>query len=704
MYSRNRALIFFLSLGLPITSWAQESLPEAAEDAAPTVDVLEAELLALQAALQAQIDDYDQLDALIDAASTLTDRDTAEAEKLAAVAVMADIGDARAIPFFLRAAEQGTPAVKLALLSAAPVFAADERIHRMVIGSTERLQVESVRLAGIVALDAVAVPEAPELLMSLASSRDESQVVRDAARRQLELEHAEFLRQQGGIQIEAPPLQASAAVLFTGTSGLVGGMMLSSIGRLGQTAAGPGLGAVGGALIGGGTGLLYANSSTPSPADALQYTNATIWGGVYGAQADTIAGTEDGTLYMMTAGSVVGAGLGLMSMSAFEADSGDFVEQTGAMLVGNQLLAGVARWSDASDEVRVGASMIGQSVGAVAGLAVRETVEIDAEDTLLITSAGVAGIWSGVVVPKTLGMRPRDTDGIVQTALPASVLAGAVLAELRPIPAQQVLAADYGFLCGNLLGGGLPQLLMEEPSSRLISQAVLVGGLSGAISGARSHSRFSLDAGDTSLIAVGTTLATTEAAAISYVLYNKHGIDRHSGIVMTTAGASALGLAVASQRAEVEPGVPLLAGSAAGWGVFYGGLVPVVLGMEGEPEDLLPVIILTSDVFIGAALLSQLSSIDLNPRATVLPQLGGIGGSVVGTLGTALLSSDRQAIAAGSLVGSAAGAVVGIGLEKRYGSQWIPRADILPDVRLVSAPVVIDREESGLTFGLVMER
>ena len=75
----------------------------------------------------------------------------------------------------------------------------------------------------------------------------------------------------------------------------------------------------------------------------------------------------------------------------------------------------------------------------------------------------------------------------------------------------------------------------------------------------------------------------------------------------------------------------------------------------------------------------------------------------MGTLGTALFSAEGQLISAGALVGSVAGAAVGIGLERRYGSQWTPRADIFPEFRLVSSPVVIDHSASGMTFGVAME-
>ena len=111
----------------------------------------------------------------------------------------------------------------------------------------------------------------------------------------------------------------------------------------------------------------------------------------------------------------------------------------------------------------------------------------------------------------------------------------------------------------------------------------------------------------------------------------------------------------------------------------------------------------TSNVFMAAAAISQTDLVGLSPRATVLPQLGGVGGAVIGSLGTALFVPDPQPITTGALIGSVAGVAVGIGMEQRYGSEWLPRAQRLPTVRLASAPAVIDSEESGMTIGIAVE-
>ncbi|MFT5682026.1 MAG: hypothetical protein ACI8RZ_002944 [Myxococcota bacterium] len=693
-----RTILFtIIGLGVP-AAYAQETTAEAPD---PQLATLTAELEAARVEIAGYAEASVQLDALIAAASILTDAAATEVDKLAAVGQLADIGDARAAPFLALAAERESPAVKRALLAAAPLFSDDSRIHLMVVGLLDPTQPEAVRLDALIALDDARIPQAPEILMDLAGSRSESETIKAAAAAQLASNHAEFLAAQGGILEEAAPLSAAASGLFAVTSGVTGTLLLSSVGKLGQTDAGPVIGGLGGALIGTGVGLVYARSNAITLEQALQYATATGTGMIYGGQIAAIANVNT-PLYLLTAGSTVGAATGLIAMSRLSPTQADISETVGAMTLGNMAFSGAARWGGASNEARIGLGMAGQSLGIASGLFLRDAVDFDGHDGTLIASAGMVGGWLGSVAPVALE-RTDNIGGIVQTAIPTAMLAASAVSQTVEIPAGRILAADFGFGAGNLLGVGLPLLLVESPDGTLVTQGVLAGGLVGLVAGGALSSEVAFSGGDASLTGVGTALLTAESAALSYVLSEKTGFDREGGLILTTAGASLAGLGLASQFVDVEPSEPLLVASAAGWGVFYGGLIPVALGLEGQPEDLVLAVTVTSDLFMAAAAISQTDAIDLSPRATILPQLGGVGGAVIGTLGTALFVPDPQSVTAGALVGSMAGVAVGIGLERRYGSEWLPRAERLPTVRLASQPAVIDSEEAGMTFGFAVE-
>ena len=693
---------------LPLTIWfltttahAQEQSEPTAEQLQTQITALEAELAALNAVVTQGSEARADLEALLDAAATLSDRSLTDEAKIAAVGVMAQIRDPRAVPFIKLAADRESVAVKRALLEAAPVFSEDPRIHNMVRWLAGPSQPESVRTVALAALDAAAVPDAPQILMDIAGSYSESETLRSAARQQLETNHAEYLQAQGGIQQAQAPRDRSAGLMFSATNAAAGSLLLATVGELGQSGSGTAIGAFGGALIGGGISQVYLSSNPVTIEDALQYTNMTGWGAVYGLQTAYIA-NADTPLYALTGGTTVGALSGLAAMSRRDPSREDIAELSGAMVLGNQVFTGAGRWGDVSDEGRVGLGMLGQTLGGGAGLLLRDAVSLDDDDAILITSAGVVGGWAGLVGPLALGAE-QNIGGVMQTLIPLSMVAAVGLSEVSPVPRSQTLTADYGFISGNLLGAGVSELVDPETDEVLVAQGMLTGGVVGGVVGAMVHDRLSFDAGDRTLIPVSTVLATAEASALSYVLYEKADFYHGNGLILTTAGAAAALSGLASQVITVEPAAPLLVGSAAGWGVFYGGLFPVALGVEGEPADLVLAVTLTSDLLMLAAGASQHPEIALDPRATVLPQLGGVGGSVLGALGVALFTTEPQGISAGTLLGSGVGAAVGVGLERRYGSEWLPRAEALPAVRLVSAPAVIDAEETGMVLGVAIE-
>ena len=675
----------------------------------------EAALAALRAALAQSEADRAVLSTLLEAGGVIAAPGSSVQERVAAVEVLAESGDARALPFLERAAQQ-QPEVRVAVLAYAPAQSGSPRMHALVRALSAPSEPLGVRLAAVVALDAAAVPDAFAVLWEIAVAEDTPPEVREAARAQLTANHSAAVAERGGLPAVTSPLDPGAALGMTLSSAVVGSTLLASVGQLGQTDAGPVIGGTGGVLIGGGLGLLGSSAGEGvSPEDSLQYTSGTLWGFTAGALLS--AGTDingDEVIYLLAAGSTAGAGGALLNFRN-EPSIADTMELNGAILLGQQIGAGARRWALPGDERAPLFGLLGGALGGAAGAAARGPLELDGDDGALMTAGGASGLWLSLLVPAAREVEVLG--GRTQVGIPVGVIAGGALGQVADIPARTTGIATYGFFAGNLAGVGTP-LLFTDPDTvegSAVARWTLAGGVLGSAAGAVAAPRLEFDSGDAVLVPVASALTVAEAAALGFVASERGGFDRTGGLVLFSAGAGAAGWGLVSQRIDASPGASLLVASGAGWGVFYGGLTPLALGLEGDAADLVLAMTVTSDVLMGAAAVAQHPAVGLKPQATVLPQLGGVGGAVIGSLGAALFTSDSQHISAGSLVGSVAGIGLGIGLERRYGSDWIPRLapptlrlrhrlDLPGEWNLAAAPTLLEDGEVGLHLGIQASR
>ena len=680
---------------------AQE-LPPPPEEPDPA---LLSELTQLREALAAEEARSAASQALLDAASTVAAPASMTADKVSAIAALAALGDRRALPFLELAARQESE-VRVAVLGYAGAFSDDPRMHTLVTRLSQLGQPEAVQLAAVTALDAAQVPDALGELWRMATDEESSALVREAARAQLSVNHAEAVAARGGLPSVFVKLDPVATNQMAISSALIGGAVLSTVGQLGQTDAGTAIGAGGGALIGGGLGLVAARANNVSVENAYQYSTGTVLGGVAGLTlAGAVEAEGEGFLYLMTLGTVAGAGGALLNFQN-EPSVEDTTEFTTAVVLGQQIGAGAYRWASDDDGSSVAqlASLAGGVAGGVTGLLVRPSVSLDGDDVSLMTAGGTAGLWLSLLVPPAMDW--EVSAGAVQTAIPVGTLAGAVASQVYDVPAKQTGISGYGFASGNLLGLGAA--LMGSPESgQPVAQAVLAGGVAGAAAGAVLSPRMTFDTGDAVIVPVGSLLTVAEATGIAFVLDQKTDFEQPGGLIALSAGLGTAGWGLATQALDVQPGQALLVAAGAGWGLFYGGLTPFALGLEGEPEDLVLTILVTGDVLMAGAAIAQTDAIGLTPQATVLPQLGGVGGAVVGALGVALFNGEGQAVSAGSLGGSLVGLGVGVALESRYGSDWIPRLEAraprldLPGTwKLSAAPTVLEGDELGMYLGV----
>lgn len=653
------------------------------------------------AALRAQ---RDVADALLAAAGVLASPASLTDDKVAAVAAIARLGDRRGLPFLELAAQQQPP-IRAAVAENAAAFSTEPAMHVLVIRLAQPDQPLAVQQAAVAALDAAAVPTAFDELWQIATAPETSDEIRQQARAQLSASHAEALAAAGGL----PPLQItsdpSAVTGMMVSSAIVGSTVFASLGQVGQTDAGPLIGGIGGALIGGSLGVVASQTNDISVEDAAQYTTGTILGGTAGLMlAAGIEAEPDATLYLTTLGTVAGAGGALLSFQN-EPSTADTGELNIAVLLGQQIGSGAHRWASPDSSSTPLLGLAGGAAGGAAALLVRQHIELDEDDAALMAAGGTGGLWLSLLLPPAADWE-LDA-GATQVAISTGALAGAAVGQLRDVPARQTGITSVSFVSGNLIGLSLPMLLSPDTyTGQQLAQSTLAGGVLGAGAGAFAAPRMSFDAGDAALLPIGTALTIADASAISYILTEKTGFDAPGGLILLSAGAGSAGWGLATQALDVDPGAPLLVASGAGWGTFYGAMVPIALDLDGDASDLVLSITVASNALMAGAVVAQLPSVGLAPESTVVPQLGGLGGAVVGTLGTALFTDDGQTVSAGALGGSLVGFGVGVALEQRFAPRRVsqlqrqPLSRRLPGQWAVSAhPTVID-EAPGVYLGV----
>lgn len=287
--------------------------------------------------------------------------------------------------------------------------------------------------------------------------------------------------------------------------------------------------------------------------------------------------------------------------------------------------------------------------------------------------------------------------------------AGALLfSELYPVSPKRSFTMGYGVVAGNAIGAGIPRLAQVEDSQPAVAAMLASGVLGGAVGfavGEHLHPK----PGDYALVGIGVPIIVAESAAIGSVLTNRGQLDwrQYPGLILTAGGVGAAGLLAGGYAFDPQPGQVVLVGTAAGWGAWYGALTPIALDLPGDRDDLLLTIVGTADAFMLGAVVLELPAVQLDPRRTLVPQLGGVGGATLGALAVGLATSDRQAIAGGAVVGS----VVGIGggmvvegvLEKRRAPEALrlphPHID-LPGVWAVSGAPMPSDDGMGLQVNL----
>lgn len=543
--------------------------------------------------------------------------------------------------------------------------------------------------------------EAGLMLWRWAGDEDLDVAVRRAAEAALRRSYPEVLAEKGRANRRADPL---AIALTAGGGATTIGVTLAGVGRISDSGPSTVIGGVGGAIIGGSLGGMWAKSG--------------------GFTLDQGVALQVGPAWGLTVGALVGSGLAVAPDTTLGWERQQTLNQRRAGLaqMGGVLTgAGVAylrreappSWQDSLALSAAGA------MGWVGGVAVdRFTAPAciappeadvyapdgpcaarfahDARSPLFYAGGTVVGlgaaaalerVWSptsladpvlwgvgaglGSAVGGYAASHQNRVNSVVYTPSGAPALgsaigfaAGGLTAELLDPALRQSTLSAAGLALGVAGGAGIEQLAGEAlsggPAEALLPAAV---GAVGAAAGLGFAQREAWGAGDRTLVAVGTPMVWGWSALYEASFAGAAPVD---GLALTSGAALNGGLLALSRYVEPEAGDMALLGAGAGWGATLGVMVPLALDAQRGDRVAL-VTALSSQAATGITAAALFSSVALEPARTLRPQLGGVAGLTTGSLIAGLVAPEGPVIATGGLIGTAAGFVGGAVWERARG-------------------------------------
>ncbi len=660
---------------------------------------LKAELVRRDEASEALAARAQALEALLGSAEVLLDDRRPAAERVAAAERMAVGQDPRALPFLRAAAGQPDPEVRRAAALAALRFPGPDHAEPARVLLSDRRGARPLRLEVIGALGDHQTPEAARALWDVGSDEAIEARIRARALDEVRDRYPDTVASFG-----APPPIADAlgATTFVAAGGLAGGILMSSLGVLGQIDGGPALGAVGGSAVGLGAGGLYAATRPVTAGDGLAFASGVSFGLTYGLWTTTAVHGAWRTMSFEERDDVVapaagwralgvlgGGAVGLYAVSrnptawnVLEVDTAGYLGSGIALGAAGLLLYhppedGTAPVSPttaprdrgsvvspraaydrrASQELAV-AELIGATAGLATGTLLTDRWELGMDDALLASVLAAQGGWVGAWTPPLLVVqRPEDVKGNIRLPTHAFGAAGLVIAEVVDVGPGRSLSTAFGAGVGNALGAGLPMVVGYD-DDRSIAAWMIPLGLVGTAGGFVAEPLLDPSPGDAALTGVSTLVAGSAGALVGEAL-GEHGVwiddAQATGVGLLSAGAA--GVTTYALARSVEPRVDevLVVGSAAAWGAGYGALVPVAAG--ASEATVLWSTAGTELAFTGASAL--LVQAGLRPRSVVVPELLGVSGGTLGSLIAGLGTARSEPVALGAVIGATAGLGIG---------------------------------------------
>ena len=300
--------------------------------------------------------------------------------------------------------------------------------------------------------------------------------------------------------------------------------------------------------------------------------------------------------------------------------------------------------------------------GMVGGTLASKSITL-APNHLAFTGLGTA-VFTANAAELTNAMRSeerissRTHGGTV--ALVGAASSGTLLAVSRAVnPDANTLgvAGSYA-LIGKVAGVGVGQLSGLENGAQWFGSPLSIAGMVGGTLASRS---ITLAPNHLAFTGLGTAVLTANAAAVTTKMRSDERISNRTrnGTVSLVGAASAGTLLAVSSAVEPSNDQTIFAATGAGWGLYYGSLVQLVIPGELPIEDATLITTGVMDAGILTAAWMSSDAVGVKPKDTYVPQLCGLAGGTLGALGVMLASENPRAIVTGALVGSTAGLVGG---------------------------------------------
>ena len=676
----------------PTSEEVVEEATEVARALAEQISALGAELEAAQDTADATAEELEALRTLHAAAATLADPAQAREARLEAAGALAHL-EGGAV--FLEGATQSRD-TRLAQ-GAVSALAAGGHVDALR-RTTRGLATHAVQESAIQGLVGLGTREAGEALYAIASDEGTSRSLRGLAREGLEDHYPEVLADQG--ELEDSSATFVGVTGMSAGSGLAGGILLSSVGVWGRSDEAVAIGAVGGTLIGGGTGGLYGVTQDATDAHGLRYASNVAWGLTSSELLTQVVldpwpiqrsaaehrKRQNKAAFLRAFGTTAGAGLGLYTVRNGEADTRDVFGSNLAGIAGMQLGFGVADMAVEQGEqfcypfeggagcddykrwyrTRYAAGLAGTAAGLGAAGALRHGWHPGFDDHLFSGIVAAESTWAVMHLYDAGNEQPWSYDALGRATAATTFVAAEGAAHAFDLGYRHDAGAAYGTLAGNFLGAGIPMAVSGEMPTEAIQRTMAPVGFAGMVAGTALAPRVRFDPGDVTLVTAGTPILTAQSAAYAGYFDARGQLkgQQVEGITLSAAALSSAGLIGASQVASPKALDVGVMGTGAVWGAWYGVLTPIALELDGPEETLLLTGSATSQAFmVGTA--AGIYGLDLDSRRLLLPQLVAVSGATFGSLGVALINPDGSDIAKGAVIGSVVGFAAGATIESR---------------------------------------
>ena len=570
--------------------------------------------------------------------------------------------------------------------------------------------------------------------------------LREQALTSLQAQYPEWLSDKE-IPIISAPVNKLANQIYAVSTGVTGSVLLGSVGVWGQNDTSETIGYTGGALLGATSGWLIANEDHPTLSQAALMASSTGWGLATSQMvADGFDMDEEFAALSRTLGVMAGTGYGHwardrnMSLSdVLEVDfSGYLGAQTAVALTdifADQSNLQYPDWDDYysdsesdwdSPEMQAADQAYNQAhrdhekvyavhqrrklqmaaIGSVVGLGTSHLL-MDAWNPEP-TSVLFAGVWAGQMGIAMNELLPATgveyPEGWVRLSSHAA-MAGALYYDHRnPVSYEQSIFSAYGATSGYLLGYGFNNLSKGDSQDGSRNAALLstVATLGGTTIG----NTMNFTPSDWVTTGVGLGLTGWHMGSIAAISQDNGWLTSRQadGLVQTGLGTASLGLLATGQYFDVSSADAIYLGSTSAWGAYYGALTPVMLGIESDMTDTerLLATLVASDVFLAAGTYGILSD-RVESEQSAIPQVLGLAGATMGSLGAFLFTDSSQVVSGAALLGATAGVGTGVLLKNREAEISIrlpkkPRQ--LANLRLQTSPYMDEQGDMGFYVGL----